>query len=501
VELHDVTKWYGQIPAVNHVSLAFEAGVVHGLVGANGAGKSTIAKLLAGVERPSDGQIKVKGQAVRIGNPQQAERIGVSVVFQELNLVPTMSALENALIGTVASSRFGAVTPASRRRHRAELRPFLERLGMSFSLDTMTRDLAPAQQRLLLVARALREGSQMLVLDEPTSALSTNEADHLYDVIDELRADGLAVLFISHRLEEIVRLCDEVTVLRSGEVVAQASRGQFTERHLVAALTGIATGGSEGSSGQDGDASAPAQALGRVRATQQPARGGVPRLELVDAYDKSIVRGVSFSVWPGEILGIGGLVGSGRSELLQTIVGARHMASGTLHVDGQGVTFANPAKALMAGCVLLPEERRTQGLMLDDTVAFNISLSLISVHRRQGLRRFVLDRRAIAEIGAAVARSVQLRPFRMDIKTRLLSGGNQQKVVLARYLALQEKLKVLLLDEPTRGVDVGARQEIHGLIREFARSGGAVVIVDSELAQLARDRGTRRAGRWRAQRR
>jgi ribose transport system ATP-binding protein/L-arabinose transport system ATP-binding protein len=477
-ELRDVSRWFGQIAAVKNVSLRFEEGVIHGLVGANGAGKSTIAKLLGGVIQPTDGEIRIKGKAVRLRDPQQAERLGISVVYQELNLVPTMSALENAIIGTLAASRPGALTPRSRRRHRAELLPFLERLGTSFSLDTMTRDLSSGQQRVLLIARALREGSRLLVLDEPTSSLAAEELGHLYEVIGQLRSEGVSVLFISHRLSEVVQLCDEVTVLRGGEVVVQASRGRFTERDLIAALTGVSSQGTTSPVSRDGTAVAPAELPARA------TRAGRPLLELVDVYDKGVVRGVSLSLWPGEVLGIGGLVGSGRSELLQTIVGARHMVSGTLRINGARFVFASPAKALLAGIGLLPEERRAQGLMLDESVAFNISLALLSVHRRNGIRKLIVDRRGIGEIVAAIARSVQLRPLRTDIKTRLLSGGNQQKVVLARYLALRGALSVLLLDEPTRGVDVGAREEIHALMRDFARAGGGIIVVASELAEL-----------------
>ncbi|HEY8374645.1 MAG TPA: sugar ABC transporter ATP-binding protein [Pseudonocardiaceae bacterium] len=458
--MQGIVKTFPGVRALDGVDLEVLPGEVHCLLGQNGAGKSTLIKVLAGAHQPDAGRILWQGREVRLPSPVAALRTGVATIYQELDLVPGLTVAENIFLGH-ERSRFGFTRRRAARSAAAEL---LSRLGHpEISPDQEVGDLPAAGQQLVSMARALAHEARLIVMDEPTAALAADEVDNLFRIIGELTDAGVAVVYISHRLEEIRRIGHRVTVLKDGRTVAQGLSARTPTSELVALMTGrlVEAAFPERSPGAGSTADTRREVL-RVEGLSR-------RGEFTD---------VSFTLHAGEVLGLAGLVGSGRSELLETIFGARRPDAGRVLVDGRPVRPGSVPAAVAAGIGLAPEERKSQALLLDMPLAHNVTLASLPRYSRFGF----VDRAAERADARARLEQLDLRPADPDRLVRTFSGGNQQKAVVARWLL--HGCRVLLLDEPTRGVDVGARAELYRLIRELAADGVGVVVVSSEVPEV-----------------
>jgi ribose transport system ATP-binding protein len=444
-------------PALVDASLDLRGGEVHALVGENGAGKSTLARIVAGLTRPDRGRLWLSGEAYAPAGKAEAAARGVAIVLQELHLVPTLSAAEQVLFAALPR-RFGFV---DRRALRARALGLFARVGLEqLDPDRKVESLGVGQQQMLALAAALARPCRVLVLDEPTAALSEHEAERLFDEMARLRAEGASILYVSHRLEEVRRLADRITVLRDGRVVASLARGETTVEELVTLMAGRETR----------SAAAPAEPR---------RREGAPVLRVRGLRRRPALREVGFDLRAGEILGLAGLVGSGRTETLRALCGADAAEGGELELRGsRRRLFGSPREALHEGLALVTEDRKQQGLLLPLAIRANLTLNRLSAHARSGFLRVESERTAAESLRARLG----IKASSVEQPVAQLSGGNQQKVVLGR--ALHRGFEILACDEPTRGVDVAARAEIHGLLREAARAGKAVLMVSSEIDEL-----------------
>jgi len=457
LQVEGIVKTFPGVRALGGVDLDVRAGEVHCLLGQNGAGKSTLIKVLAGAHQPDEGVIRWRGEETRLADPQAALSLGIATIYQELDLVAGLSVADNVFLGR-ERSRFGLSRPAAQRAATTEL---LTRLGHpEIRPGTEVGQLSAASQQMVSIARALSQDARLIVMDEPSAVLDGEEVDRLFDVVRDLTADGVAVVYISHRLEEIRQIGDRITVIKDGRTVATGLPARDTStRDVITLMTG-----------RDIEYVFPER--------RAVAPGGEPLLEVTDLSVPGRFEGVSFTVAPGEVLGLAGLVGSGRSEILEAVYGARRPSSGEVRVGGKRLRAGDVAAAVGAGVGLAPEERKSQALLLGEPIYRNITLSSLARFSRGGFLSAAAERTAAREQTEAL----DLRPVDVDREVRTLSGGNQQKVVLARWLL--RECRVLLLDEPTRGVDVGARAEIYGLIRALADRGVAVVVVSSEIPEV-----------------
>ncbi|SDG56924.1 sugar ABC transporter ATP-binding protein [Microbacterium pygmaeum] len=450
----DIVKSFDGVHALKGVQLSVRPGEIHALLGENGAGKSTLIKVMTGLYSPDSGTIRRSGQDVEFANVRAAHKEGIVALYQELSIVPTTSVAENVLLGEQLPSRFGIVDGRALRRRAREQ---LERLNQKISMRKLAGDLSPVQQTMVAVARALATDARVLILDEPTASLTDTEIREVFTVLRSLRDEGVAIVYVSHRLEEVFELCDRLTIMRNGETIITRDVSGTTINEVISTM------------------------VGRNADSLYPERG-VTSSEValvVDSLEGRRVTNVSFTAYNGEVLGIGGLAGSGRSELLRILAGAQQSKSGTVTVDGVEVSRRSAVgRMLEAGVALVPEERRSQGVLLGSSIQDNIALANIPSVSRGG---FVSGRR-IAEIAKRGIGDLQIKARSPRQNVGELSGGNQQKVVLAKMLA--RRPKVLLMDEPTRGIDVGTKAEIYRLIRELAATGTTVIAVSSELPEL-----------------
>jgi len=447
-------KSFGAVAAVRGASFPLHAGEAHALVGENGAGKSTVVKMLAGVHRPDEGTLRVDGKPVDFGSPGEAKAAGIAVIYQEPTLFPDLSVAENIAMGRHPTGRFGGIDRAAMRREALAL---FERLGVRVDPARPARGLSIADQQIVEIAKALAGRAKVLVMDEPTAALTGVEVERLFAVVRALRADGAAVLFISHRFEEITALCQRVTIMRDGAHVSTDPIEDLTVPEMVRRMVG--------------------RELGALFPKQDVKPGEVV-LEVSGLRRAGVFTDVGFQVRAGEIVALAGLVGSGRSEVVQAVFGVDGRDGGTVHVDGRAVKAGSPRAAMAAGMALVPEDRRQQGLVMDLSIQRNVTLP-----RSGALAGFGLL------LGGAERREARRWTERLQTKygdlgdpVGTLSGGNQQKVVLAKWLAT--KPRVLIVDEPTRGIDVGTKAEVHRLMSELAAEGVAVVMVSSELPEV-----------------
>ena len=456
IRLDGVTKKFAGAVAVDGVDLSVHSGEVHVLLGENGAGKSTLIKMLAGVHHPDTGRILVNGTETRIENAHHAHQLGIATIHQEFNLVPELSVAENILLGR-QPNKFGIV---SLRAARKMVRPLLERVGLDVDPGAPVGSLGVARQQLVEIAKALSLDANVLVLDEPTAALTDQEVDRLFEVMNSLRADGVGQIFISHHLAEVARIGNRVTILRDGVKVAEVGADAH-EDELVRLM------------------------VGRDIAAQFPRRRNAPTeeeeaplLQVRGLTRPGAFENISFDVRPGEILGIAGLVGAGRTEILRAIAGADRYSRGEVLVRGEVIPRHNVHAAAAAGIGLVPEDRKAQGLILDASVKENVSLANLASYSSSGF----MHQRRINDDAAQVSERLRVRMRNLRQSVRTLSGGNQQKVVFGKWVLAGAT--VLLLDEPTRGVDVGARVEIYEIINELTANGGAVVMVSSDLPEV-----------------
>lgn len=455
IEAQGIVKRFGGVVAVNDVGIAVAPGEIHAVVGENGAGKSTLMRTLAGIITPDEGWVSVNGERLEAGSTRSALNAGISLVHQELSLVPEMTVAENILLGTTPTRAGFTRTGELKERAAAAL----DEIGVSVDLDEPIARLSVALRQFVEIARAIARQPRVLILDEPTATLTPAETDYLLDMLQRLADGGLAIIYISHRLPEIFRICDRVTVLRDGILVDAVSIDDITPDGLVDLMVGRDLK-ADLSTRRDAD---PGDVVLRARGIR--AQG---------------VDGVDLDVRAGEIVGLGGLVGAGRTELVRAMIGADVRSAGhvTINVDGASVAIRGYRSAVANGLAYVPEERRTDGLALTMSVSDNIALP----NREELSRSGVLLRGKIARFAKSLADSVELRPPDVDRDAGQYSGGNQQKVVIAKWLGREPD--VVILDEPTRGVDVGAKVEIHRLVRELADDGAAVVVVSSDLPEL-----------------
>ena len=458
LSMSGITKSFPGVRALDGVDLDVQAGEVHCLLGQNGAGKSTLIKVLAGAHQPDTGTIRWRGEEVTLRSPIAAMRLGIATIYQELDLVEHLSVAENVHLGHEPTAAGFVVRGKAAKASTAAL---LKRLGHA-EIDParLVGDLSAAQQQIVSMARALSHDVRLIVMDEPSAALDPDEVDNLFRIVGDLTAAGVAVVYISLRLEEIRRIGDRVTVLKDGRAVAGGLPAKSTPtREVVALMTG-----------RNVEYVFPDRPVSPPRAEPVLKVQGLSRQGEFETLD--------LEVRPGEIVGLAGLVGSGRSEILETVYGARKPTTGQVLVDGKALKPGSVRAAVRAGLGLAPEERKAQALLMLESVTRNVSVSSMSRFSRGGW----IDRGA--ELGAARAatRELSLRPDNPSVPVRTLSGGNQQKAVLARWLL--RGCKVLLLDEPTRGVDVGARAELYAVIRRLADEGLAVLLVSSEVPEV-----------------
>ncbi|MGR0219846.1 sugar ABC transporter ATP-binding protein [Agromyces sp. ZXT2-6] len=452
-----ISKAFSGVQALKAVDLEIVAGEVHCILGQNGAGKSTLIKTLAGVHTPDAGTIRWNGEEVTLSTPQDAIDIGIATMYQELDVVDGLTVTENIFLGHELA--VGGFLRSGEANARA--RALLDRLGHGdLSPTREVGSLSAANKQIVSMARALSHDTKLIIMDEPSAVLDSEEVKNLFRVVRELTAAGIAVVYITHRLEEIREIGDRISVLKDGRSTANGLPvGDTPTPELIRLMTG------------------------RSVANVFPPAEPVPDEAevLLDVRDLSldgVFEDVSFTVRAGEIVGLAGLVGSGRSEILETVYGARRASSGSVRVKGRALKRGSVRDAVRSGVGLSPEERKSQGLLLDEPIYQNVTLSSFARYARAGFVNEKAERRVAAEQITAL----QLRPADPDRPARTLSGGNQQKILLARWLV--NRTSVLLLDEPTRGVDVGARAEIYALIRRLAANGDAVVIVSSEIEEV-----------------
>ena len=454
VRFDGVTKRFPGVAALDRVSFVIAAGSCHALCGENGAGKSTLGKLLAGIYAPDEGRIIIGGEPVRFNSPTDALKSGVAMVHQELSFCENLSVAENLCLGSLPSSRGFVSRREMRRRAEAMLAPIDAALDVTRAVGSLTI----GQQQMLQIASAMGQGARLIVFDEPTSSLSQHEAERLYELIGRLRERGVTCIYVSHRLEEIFRLCDTITVLRDGRHVATRPVAEMDRAALVEMMIG--------------------RRLEDYFPSHVQAEPGEEFLKVERLSSPAGFTDVSFSLRAGEVLGFAGLVGAGRSEVATALFGLDRLSTGRVWVRGRPATSSNAAHAIALGIGLVPEDRKRQGLVLSMDVLNNATLSILPTLARLGF----ITRGGERQVAQPYFERLRVKSPRLDTPVAALSGGNQQKIVLTKWLAA--RCPVLILDEPTRGVDVGAKAEIHALIDELAAAGSAIILISSEMPEV-----------------
>jgi monosaccharide-transporting ATPase len=463
LEVVDVTKTFPGVRALDQVSFALQPGEVHALVGENGAGKSTLIKVLTGVYRPDSGELRYQGEPTQFGSPMDAQRAGISTIYQEVNLIPLMSVAHNLFLGREPRTAFGLLDEGRMRR---EAREMLAGYGVTGDAGRPLGTLPLGAQQMVALARAVMVDAKVVIMDEPTSSLEPREVQTLFGVIRTLHERGIGIVYVSHRLDELYQICDAVTILRDGVVVHTGQLADLQRIRLVSLMLGrdmaeVSRAGSTAFSGETtGD------------------DGAAPVLRATGLTDRHKLHEVSFEVRPGEVVGLGGLLGAGRSETIKAIGGAYPLDAGDVQVDGKDLKRPTTVQAVKAGIAVQPEDRKAEGIIAGLSVRANIALAVLPKMSRLGL---VSDRKIDAIVEKYMTR-LRIKASSPDQLVGDLSGGNQQKVLLARLLATGPK--VLLLDEPTRGIDVGAKAEVQSLIDELAAEGLGVVLVSSDAEEL-----------------
>ena len=454
--MRDIGKSFPGVRALDGVTLDLYSGEVLALVGENGAGKSTLMKILAGAQPADSGQILIDDKPVQITSPRAAETLGIGMIYQEFNLVPALNAIDNIVLGNEPVRGMFLDERAARDRATTT---FAE-LGIEIPLNVETRRLSVAQQQMVEIAKVLSRHARIIVMDEPSAALTDREVDRLFDIIAKLKARGTGIIYISHRLEELPRIADRITVLRDGRAIETRATKDFPQDDMIRAM------------------------VGRQLESHFPDLPPVPQnapvvLDVKNLLRPPMVNGVSFQVRAGEILGFAGLVGAGRTDIVRAIAGADVPQTGEIDVDEKRVVIRSPHDGIDAGIALITEDRKGQGLVLGMTVRENVTLA----HLGQFVNReHLIDEHKEEDAAAKYIAELRIRTPSAEQIVRNLSGGNQQKVVLAKWLL--GKAKVFLFDEPTRGIDVGAKLEIYNLMIELARNGAAIVMVSSELPEV-----------------
>jgi ribose transport system ATP-binding protein len=460
LRMEEISKAFPGVQALDSVDFEVAAGEVVALVGENGAGKSTLMKILCGAYRKDSGRIFLNGQEVEIESPHHAQELSISIIYQEFNLTPNQSAAANIFISREPRQRgIGRfLNFVDRRRMEREAQGHLEMVGARVSATSLIRDLSVAEQQMVEVAKALAVNASIIIMDEPTSALGEEEVETLFSIIETLKEQGIAIIFITHRLEEVMSIADRVVVLRDGRRVGSMPIGETSPEEIIRMMVGR-------------------ELLTEIFHKEQ-AEIGDPLLEVRGLTGRTFVKDVTFTLRRGEILGFAGLVGAGRTETARLLFGADPVESGEILIEGKPVRIHSPVHAVQAGLSLVPEDRGLQGLVLMLPVQENVVLPTLDRHSRAGW----VNRRGTRDTAQEYVDKLNIRTPHLLQKAVYLSGGNQQKVVLAKWLASNPK--VLIMDEPTRGIDVGAKAEVHALMSQLAQAGMGIIMISSELPEI-----------------
>ncbi len=455
LQLEHISKKFPGVQALSDVQFDVYPGEVHALVGENGAGKSTLIKIISGVHKPDTGEIRVEGHMVHFNNPHGAQAAGVATIYQELSLYPELTVAENIFMGHAPRNRFGILDWGAMRSRANEILASLEIHDMDVNAKVKT--LTVGKRQRVEIAKALSQNARILIMDEPTASLTDADVEALFKIVRLLRERGVAVIYISHRLQEVFELADRVTVLRDGQFVGTKSVVETSEGELISMMVGRTI-----------DNLFP----------KMPTEIGEVALEVRDLWRRPLTRGASFQVRVGEIVGLAGLVGSGRSELAQVIFGITPAESGEMWLDGKRIRVRHPGQAMSLGIAYVPEDRGTQGLVRQMKVRENLSMAVL----RSLTRWFLVESRKEKSLAERAVEQLQIRAYSVEQIVNKLSGGNQQKLVVGKWLASEPR--VLIMDEPTRGIDVGAKAEIHRLMSELAQRGLAIIMISSELPEI-----------------
>ena len=453
LQVQHISKSFGGVHALQDVDFAVVPGEVHAILGENGAGKSTLIKILTGFHQPDSGEIFLEGRPVHFSGTREAQQLGIAAIYQEPSLFPDLDVAENIMVGRQPVGRWGI----DWRSMYAEATGLLKRLGLPIDPHTKARDLSVAQQQVVEIARSLSINAKVLIMDEPTSSLTLREVDELFAIVRQLRDAGTAVVFISHRLEELFAVADRVTILRDGAYVGTREMAGISTDEMIRLMVG--------------------RSLGELFPKQHVEPGAVV-LETEELGVEGVFSGVSFQLRRGEIVGMSGLIGAGRTNVARAIFGTDPATAGTIKLDGKPVIIKTPDEAMALGIGYVPEDRKEHGLVLEMSIADNITLPSLARFARWG---WLNEGRALVQAKES-SQQLEVKMTGVDQKAQQLSGGNQQKVVLAKWLFVNPK--VLIVDEPTRGIDVGAKTEVHALLREVARNGAAVIVISSDLPEV-----------------
>lgn len=455
LQMRGITKRYPGVTALDNVDFEVMPGEVHALVGENGAGKSTLMKILAGADVKDSGRILIGGEEVHITTPQEAMRLGISIIYQEFNLVPYMSAAENIFLGREPMSKVPGIVDF--RRMYAEAERVISELGVRLDVRVPVNQLSVAQQQMVEIAKATSRSARIIAMDEPSATLTEHELENLFSLIRRLKADGVSIIYISHRLDEIFRIADRVTVLRDGKLIATKPVSETSREEIIRMMVG--------------------RELKDTIPKKEVAHGDVV-LEVKGLNRSGVIHDISFAVRRGEILGIAGLVGAGRTEVARAIFGADPIDSGEILLEGKPVTIRSPKDAIRLGIGLMTEDRKALGLILGMAVRENVTLANLDPLSRLGF----VSRRKEQEVTNRFVEDLMIKTPSIEQAVQNLSGGTQQKVVLAKWLFTQSK--VLIFDEPTRGIDVGAKTEIYQLMNRLAEQGVGIIMISSELPEI-----------------
>ncbi|PYE43320.1 ribose transport system ATP-binding protein [Rhizobium sp. PP-F2F-G20b] len=451
-----ISKSFPGVNALTDVSFEVAPGEIHGLLGENGAGKSTLLRILSGVFRPTSGTVFVDGQAVAFRKPMDAREAGIAMIHQELQQVPHLSVAQNMFLGH-SLTRLGGLL-VSRREQEARAAEALSMIDDTIDPSAPISSLKVAQRQIVEIGRALLDKARVIAMDEPTSSLTPSEFDRLAEVIARLSASGVSIVYVSHKMDEVFRICQRASVMRDGKLVGMVDLKGTSEKDVIAMMVGREL----------------------MREEHNSFVTTTVKLEAKNLSSSSKIKDVSFKLHKGEVLGIAGLVGTGRTELLRLLAGADRLSAGAITIDGKTMNFTSPREAIAAGIGLVPEERKREGIIPLRPVSTNMALASLSSFSLAGMIRTGKLRSTARDL----LKRVNLRPFQLDRPIRLFSGGNQQKAIIARWLAARSQ--ILLFDEPTRGIDVGAKSEIYHLIEDLAREGHSIIVVSSELPEVIR---------------
>lgn len=456
IVMKDISKSFSGNQVLRQVDFSINRGEIHALMGENGAGKSTLVKILTGIYQKDEGEIFLEGEKITFANPKEAEEKGISMIHQELNIIPQLSVIENMFLGKEIT--YGKTGILNKQEMNQRTKESLAKLGVeSISPEDIAGDLSVGQQQMVEIARTLATNAELLVMDEPTAALTDREIESFFNVIKKLKAEGVSIIYISHRMEEIFEICDRITVLRDGEYIGTEKIADTSFQAIVKMM------------------------VGREIGERYPARSnsiGDTVFEAKALACDNIFNDVSFFVKKGEILGVAGLMGAGRSEVMEAIFGFRKLTKGTIYINGKKVGIKHPNDAVKAGIGFITEDRKSKGLVIDASIRENIALTNLKTLAKKG----VIYKSKEKDLVKRLMEKLKVRATSEEQVVKSLSGGNQQKVVLAKWLGIRPK--ILILDEPTRGVDIGAKKEIYTIINELSKNGVAIIMVSSELPEV-----------------